>query len=188
MRVLAVAVFVLGWSSVTQEPTPAPAVLQKAQQLAQPTAEHTRLQRLVGTWDVSVHTTWPGQPEQRDSGRVVAAAILGGRYIVANYALQQRGVKVEAVQILGFDVLRGVYTASWRDDLSTWSVETSGPPVAATPDLLTLTGTLADARDPTGRPFRQVVEFGDGQRITMRLFDTVDGREVAVQSLQWTKP
>ena len=189
MRVL--AAFVLAIAAAVsprpQDPRPEPSVLQKAKQVSTTTEEHVRLQRLVGEWEVVLRTTLPGGKPQEDQGRVVAAPILGGRYVVANYTLQIQGVKVEAVQIFGFDALRSVFTASWRDDLSTWSIETAGPPVAATPDVLVLTGTLIDAKDPTGRPFRQVVDLATEKAVTVRLFDTHDDKQFELQVQQWTR-
>lgn len=188
MRVLAAAVLALVVATPSpQDPRPEPSVLQKAKQVSATTEQHARLARLVGQWDVVLRTTLPGGKEQQDTGRVVVAAILGGRYVVANYSLQIQGVKVEAVQMFGFDALRSLFTASWRDDLSTWSIETAGPPVAATPDRLTLLGTMVDAKDPTGRPFRQVVDLADDKAVTVRLYDTHDEKEFELQVQQWTR-
>jgi len=189
MRVLAAAVLALAAVATPspQDPRPQPSVLQKAKQVSATTEQHVRLQRLVGEWDVVLRTTLPGGTPQEDRGRVVVAAILGGRYVVANYTLQIQGVKVEAVQIFGFDALRSVFTASWRDDLSTWSIETAGPPVAAKPDELVLLGTMVDAADPTGRPFRQVFDLAADKAVTVRLFDTHEGKEGELQVQQWTR-
>ncbi len=185
---VAVAFQLLPFAPAPQDPRPDPATLQKALRLSAVGEHHTRLQQLIGTWDVVLRTTLPGGVEQTDRGRVVVAAILGGRHVVANYTLQIQGAKVEAVQIFGFDTLRQVYTASWRDDLSTWSIETAGPPDAGKPDVLTLLGTMVDARDATGRPFRQVVELGAAKAVKVRLFDTHAGKEFELQVQEWTRP
>jgi hypothetical protein len=182
-------------------PTPAPAprapadpdrppdaaALLRAKQLAAPGDHHTRLQRLVGEWNVVVRSTGAAATANEQRGRVSCAAILGGRHVVANYSLTLGGAKVEAVQILGFDTLRQVYTASWRDDASTWSVEGTAPPVAETPDVLTFRGTLADALDATGRPFRQVLDLGSDRAVVVRLFETRDGVERERQTQEWTR-
>jgi hypothetical protein len=173
-------------ATVPQDPVPTPATLQRAHRLAQPDAHHARLQRLVGDWDVVLRTTLPGGDPREDRGTVKVAAVLGGRYVVANYALQVRGAKVEAVQILGFDTLRQLYTSSWRDDASTWAIDTAGPHDAERPDLLTLTGSMVDAQDPTGRPCRLVVDLRRADAVAMRSFDTIGGKEVDLQQQQWT--
>ena len=170
-----------------QDPGPDPAVLQRAKQLSLPTEHHTRLQKVLGEWDVTMRTTLPGRAPRDDRGRLVAASILGGRFLVLNFTLDLQGAKVEAVQILGFDTLRQLYTASWRDSLSTWSIDCSGPPVAATPDVLVMTGTIADARDPEGRPFRLELDLSKDKAVTARTFETAGDRPVEIQVQHWTK-
>lgn len=187
LAAVAVLAFAVAAAFGPQDPRPDPSTLHRAKQLATPNEHHTRLQKLVGEWDVLLRTTEPGGQQQQERGRVVVAAILGGRYVVANYTLQLQGAKVEAVQILGFDTLRQVYTASWRDSLSTWSVECAGPAVADRPDVVTMAGTLVDVQDPTGRPFRQVVDLGTDKVVTVRLFDTHAGKEFEVQVQEWTQ-
>lgn len=189
MRTLVAIVFAaLPWLvAVPQDPAPDPAMLLRAQQLAATAPQHQRLARLVGDWDVGVVTTPPGGPEHRDRGRASVRPILGGRYVVANLTLPVPGGRLEAVQILGFDTLRQLYTASWRDDASTWSVEASGSPQPAAPEVLLLRGTVADARDPTGRPFRLRLDLGAADRIVVELHDAVAGQEVLVQTQHWQR-
>jgi hypothetical protein len=189
MKLAAVAVLAaaLPLALAPQDPRPDPATLHRAKQLSLTTEHHTRLQQVLGEWDVAVHTALPGGDPREDRGKLVAASILGGRYMVLNFTLELQDAKLDAVLILGFDTLRQVYTASWRDSLSTWSVDCSGAPTAETPDVLTMVGTVADARDPTGRPLRLVLELAKDKPITMRTFETIGGKEVEVQVQRWTK-
>ncbi len=172
---------------VTQDPVQQAQMLKQAQQLARLVDPHQRLSKLLGEWNITLRTTPPGGTEQNDRGVVVGKAILGGRYVVLNFNLKLQGNDLEAVQILGFDTLRQHYTASWRDDLSTWSVECSGAPQAQAPDALQLHGTLADARDPTGRPFRLELDLGEKDHVTLRLFDTHEGSEFLLQTQDWAR-
>jgi hypothetical protein len=173
-------------SFVGQDPTRDTTMLRLAQQAAQVAEPHQRLQQLVGDWEVAVVTTPPGAAPRDERGRVVGKAILGGRYVVCNHSLRLSGSVVEAVQILGFDTLRGQFTASWRDDQSTWAVEASGPP-GDEAGLLVLRGQLADVRDPAGRPFRLELDLRAPGRVVVRLFDHHDGRELLLQQQTWTK-
>lgn len=170
-----------------QDPGTDPGALQRAHRLARPDAHHERLQRLVGDWDVELTTSGPSGAMRTDRGRVVAKAILGGRYVLAEYTLAIAPVTVAAVQIFGFDALRQLWTASWRDDLSTWSVDGSGPPADPETGVLVLRGTLADAQDPTGRPFRQVVDLSKPDTVVVTLYDTHQGREFERQRQRWTR-
>jgi hypothetical protein len=184
---LAVGSSLPGDSCAPQDPAADARVLQQAHKLAQPVEHHRLLARLAGEWDVVVHTTPPGGAPRDDRGRVVGALILGGRYVVLDFVLQLRDVKVEAVQILGFDTLRKLWTSSWRDELATWSIEASGPPTADAPARLVMTGALTDARDPTGRPFRLQLDVVSDAQVAVRLFDSYDGREFEVQRQEWTR-
>jgi Protein of unknown function (DUF1579) len=188
---IAVLFVALSLAAAPQDPTPAPTVLRSAQQLAAIGPEHRLLGRLVGEWEVVVATAPPGMAPREERGRVRGVAILGGRHVVLNFVLQLQGTAVEAVQMLGFDTLRQVYTSSWRDDLSTWAVEASGTAADGVPERLRLQGTLADAREPTGRPFRLEFDLpasagSNRGEVVVRAYDTVDGQEVLMQTQRWT--
>ena len=178
-----VAASFVAWA---QDPLREPGMLRSAQQLAVTTAQHQVLQQLVGEWDVVSTTFPPGGAAQEARGRSVGKLILGGRYVVLNHSLVVGGSKVEAVQLLGFDTLRGHYTSSWRDDVSTWAVECSGAAVDGQPLQWLLRGTLADARTPAGRAFRCTFDLRDTKVVKVELFDAHEGVEVRVQSQTWT--
>lgn len=172
---------------VAQDPAPRPSVLQRAAELARPAEAHQRLQRLLGRWQVVSTTTIGADAEPRvERGTIEGTSMLGGRYVMLKYALQVEGGGLEAMQLLGFHTLHQLYTSSWRDDHSTWSIECDGPPDAAAPDRLVLHGTLVDVQDPEGRPFRLELDLGD-ERVEVRLFDTVGGALVLRQTQQWTR-
>ena len=118
---------------------------------------------------------------------MVGTAMLGGRYVALRFTMELAGAPFEAMQLLGFDTLRQQYTSSWRDDLSTWAVDASGPLRAEALDQLALAGTLVDARDPTGRPFRMALDLRSAQQVVVELHDTLDGRDHLVQTQRWTK-
>ncbi|MBM4060411.1 MAG: DUF1579 domain-containing protein [Planctomycetes bacterium] len=168
-----------------QDPAVPAGVLARAQTLARTGEAHQRLQQLAGTWDVEVRTPEAGGARE-ERGTPVGKGILGGRYMVLNYQLVLRGRPLEAVQILGFDNLRQLYTASWRDDLSTWSVECQGTPDPAAPARLSLRGELTDAQDPSGRPFRLEFDLATAGLVHVRLHEERDGKPVLVQQQHWT--
>lgn len=181
------ALSALSMGLVPQDPARQPDVLQRAADLAQVTESHRRLGRLAGVWDATFRTTPPGSAEQEGRGIVEATVILGGRYVQLTHRLGLGGRDVEALQILGFDALRQLYTSSWRDELSTWSVECSGVPTPGAPDVLRMEGTLADARDPAGRPFRCELDMSAKDRVQVRWFETSGGAEHLVQAQQWSR-
>lgn len=186
MRSFALAAVAVSLVALSQDPSREPGMLRSAQQLAVTTAEHQLLQRLVGEWDVVSTTFPPGGKPQEARGRIVGKAILGGRYVVLNHTLAVGGSKLEAVQLLGFDTLRGHYTSSWRDDVSTWAVDCSGGAVDGQPLQWVLRGTLADARTPSGRAFRCKFDLRTDKAVKVELFDAHEGEEVRVQTQAWT--
>ncbi|MCA8952333.1 MAG: DUF1579 family protein [Planctomycetes bacterium] len=175
--------------SGTQDPHVAPETLNAAQRLSRTVPEHERLARLEGAWDVTIRATPPGDEERTERGTVVGKAILGGRYVVLNFQLTFRGEPLEAVQILGYDTLLRQYTSSWRDDHSTWSVECAGPADTDAPERVQLRGTLRDAQNPDGRPFRLALTLpeADGGMVAVSLHDTLEGTEHLLQTQQWTR-
>ncbi|MCA8977023.1 MAG: DUF1579 family protein [Planctomycetes bacterium] len=171
-----------------QDPV-SPRALTRAQQLAAPGEPHRSLQRLVGAWDVVLRTTVPGEKERTDRGTMVAKAILGGRHVVLNFVLAMPGNALEAVQILGYDNLTEQFTASWRDDHSTWAVDCAGSADVDVPERITMRGSMRDARDPGGRPFRLELTLpaAGGDTVTAAIHDTQDGVEQLRQTQQWTR-
>lgn len=176
------------FAALPQGQEPSAAALQRAAELARPATAHQRLQRLVGRWNVAVATVLAADagPATAETGAMVASALLGGRYVQLQFELQSVGGAFAGLQLLGFDNLHQLYTSSWRDERSTWSVECAGAPVAAAPDRLVLYGTLADARDPEGRAFRLEFDLAD-ERVDVRLYDTVAGEPTLRQTQRWTR-
>ncbi len=126
-----------------------------------PGQAHRRLAALAGRFDVDMMLQPVGIERQHCTGTARAAAVLGGRYLIVNCTVKVHDVPLEGLYIFGFDNLHGLYTASWRDSLSTWSIECSGPPAAGADEPIELQGTMVDAASPTGRPFRMTLRCAD---------------------------
>lgn len=169
-----------------QDPPPDAATLLRLAQWAQPGEPHALLQRLVGEWDVAVRAPSDAD-EPLAGGRMTGSELLGGRYVQLQFALTAAKQKFEAVQVLGFDRSRQQFTSSWRDSASTWATECAGAPRADRPDLLALAGTLVDAVDPAGRPFRLEIDLAFDQRVAVKLFESRGGVESLTQSQTWTR-
>ncbi|MGE3171022.1 MAG: DUF1579 family protein [Planctomycetota bacterium] len=185
-----------GGAAPAPAPTRAPGdldALQLAQamattmRLAQPGEPHRRLAGLAGAFDVEMTLQAPGLEAQTTRGTARAAAVLGGRYVVVNLTARIGGVLFEGLYVFGFDNMHSLYTCSWRDSMSTWAVDCSGPPPKA-PDAseLVLGGTLVDAASTTGRPFELHLEFtADGFAVSVH--DTIGAQKVEVMRQRFTR-
>ena len=160
--------------------------LRLAQELSRTTGEHERLQKLAGEWQVTLRTHSPDGKVQEVRGKLVGQSMLGGRYVVCNLQAKLQGRAVEAVQIVGFDTLRNAYTSSWRDNATTWSVESHGG-VGKDADVLTMTGTLHDAHTPNGRGFGMVIDLRKKDQVTVNVFEERGLEEVLLQAQVWTR-
>ncbi len=103
----------------------------------------------------------PGIPPQECRGEAKAMAALSGRYLLVNLKVRIQGVVLEGLYILGYDRLRDLYTVSWRDSMSTWAVDCSGPAPAEPGAAIALQGTMVDAASPTGRAFELELALQD---------------------------
>lgn len=180
---------------VAEEPRAVAVALVEGLPTAQPGPQHRWLQKLCGTFAVAGTTTVPGRPDQVAAGTATAKAILGGRYVVIDTVVELQGQRVESVLILGYDALRQRFTSSWRDDLSTWSIEgvtardstaSSGAGTGQAPvEKITLAGLVSDVVTPTGRDFRmEVATVADGFSITVR--DQLGSGEAVVMHWRFT--
>jgi Protein of unknown function (DUF1579) len=157
--------------------------------LSMPGPQHERLAALEGAYEVEMTLTPPGLPAQSSKGEARAMTVLSGRYLLVNMKVRVAGIIVEGLYVMGYDNLRGLYTVSWRDSLSTWSVECAGPESEADKDKVVLQGTMVDAASPTGREFGLELAFTkEGFQLVVR--DRVKDQlaEVMRQSFVRNKP
>jgi len=160
--------------------------LRRARDLAKTAPAHDVLRRLGGEWQVTLRTTAPNGKVHEDTGKVAGTAMLGGRYVALNFELKLQGNDLEAVQILGFDTLKGLYTASWRDTGTTWAVDCQGEP-GKDVGVITMHGSMVDAFTPNGRPFRLQLDVRERQQVVVKIWEGMVGKEVLVQEQRWVR-
>ncbi|MFN3240781.1 MAG: DUF1579 family protein [Planctomycetota bacterium] len=188
--VLAIALVCLG-AVVVQDPKPNvrqpdAESLRRARELSKTVAQHDVLRRLGGKWNVTVKTTAPDGKVHEDTGKVAGVGMLGGRYVALNFELDLQGNELQALQIVGFDTLKGLYTASWRDTGSTWGVECRGEP-GDDVNVITMRGSMVDAFTPNGRPFRLQFDVRERGEVLVRIWEGMAGKEVLLQEQRWVR-
>ena len=130
MRLLPITLAALLASCAATSTTPEPAAVDFVD--ASPTAQHTWLQQLVGTWDVtSVAEMGEGVPPIEGKGTETVRG-LGGLWIVAEGVGQMDTMPMTSVMTLGYDPERGRFIGTWVDSTQT--------------KMWTYTGTLDAAR------------------------------------------
>lgn len=154
--------------------------------LAAPGPQHQKLAALEGYHEVVMELTPPGVAAQSFPGEARAMSVLGGRYLLLNLRVKLAGVVLEGLYLFGFDNLRQHYTLSWRDSMSTWAVDCTGPLPEKDDGRVPLEGVLVDAASPTGRPFQVVLEFrADG--LELSVFDKVKTEQGKVMTQRFVK-
>lgn len=155
-------------------------------QLATPGPQHAKLCAHEGYHEVVMDLTPPGAPAQQFQGEARAMSVLGGRYLLVNLRVKLAGVIMEGLYVFGFDNLRQNYTMSWRDSLSTWAVDCSGPPPEKEADPVEMKGVLVDAASPTGREFGVELRFhADG--FSLEAIDKVKDKQAVVMKQRFVK-
>ncbi len=152
----------------------------EAERLAGLAPQHERLRALAGAYrsrlvcaplpekptvgaDGKSIPASPAKPDEKSgvasNGTARATAILGGRYLMVEVELEVGGLPMQAMYLVGYDRLHELYSLSWRDSLSTWSIECLGTADPKDPQRIAMRGHLFDPITPTGRPFRLDLEF-----------------------------
>jgi hypothetical protein len=159
-------------------------VLEEMAEYATPGAEHARLAKLAGTWDLSVRVRWGGENEwHTGSGTSEFRPILGGRYVLEEVNATLAGRPLHALVVHGYDRLQERWFAVWFDESSTWPTYMSGTEDES--GTITRSGRIFDVVTPSGRPFTVTMQT-EGDRLASHVFDTIDGESVEVMQIYRT--
>lgn len=181
-----------------QQPTPQAATTPDADQQAMmaawlkaatPGPQHAQLaEHFAGTWDTK-QTMWmdPSAPPMVETGKSVDTAVLGGRQIRTEFSSQFMGQPFNGIGFMGYDNVRGKYTASWVDDMSTGLMTSEGDYDPAT-KTYTFVAEMADPMND-GAPItiRETVRIIDADHHVMEMFETHDGQDVRTMQIDYTR-
>ncbi len=100
----------------------------KAAAMAAPGPQHKILEKLAGTWNVSM-SYWmaPGQPATTFDYQQTSKMIIGGRFLQSNTDAEFMGQPMSTISIMGFDRRHNVFTTYGCDSWGTYCVAASGP-------------------------------------------------------------
>lgn len=155
-------------------------------QMPQPTAEHEKLLRAVGEWDVA-GKFWmegPGTPPMETTGTETVTA-LGGFWVEGVYKSDFMGMPFEGHGGATFDPIKQHYVTTWRDSMSPTFFHMTG---SMDGDTLTCTGMGPDCMTGADAMHR-TVETGCGtdERVFSMYMTAADGAEIQMMELTYTR-
>jgi hypothetical protein len=105
-----------------------PEKMQEMMALAQPGPEHKMLEKLVGTWEQTVKF-WmkPGAEPSEMKGKSVNKMILGGRFLQSDVTGGEGEMKMEGLNVMGYDRRHKKFTTVGFDTWGTYYVTAAGP-------------------------------------------------------------
>lgn len=165
------------------------AMMEAWQKAATPGAQHKQLaDQFVGTWDTKM-TAWmdPSAPPVTSTGKSVNTAVLGGRQVRMDFNGQFMGQPFEGVGYSGYDNVRGKYTGTWIDNMSTGLMMSSGDYDAAT-RTYTFRADMPDMMKPGATiPIRETLRIIDADHHVMEMYEPRDGKEVKTMMLEYSR-
>lgn len=166
------------------------AMMAAWEKAGQPGAQHQRLaDQFAGTWDTKM-TMWmdPSAPPMTETGKSTNTAELGGRQLRMAFSGQMMGQPFEGMGYMGYDNIRGKYTSSWMDNMSTGTMMTDGEYDLAT-QTYTFRGEMADPMQGGKAmiPFRETVRIVDADHHVMEMYETRDGKEARSFMIEYTR-
>lgn len=124
---ISILLLVSSWSIAhAQELTPEQ--MQEMMALAQPGPEHKMLEKLVGTWEQTVKF-WmkPGAEPSVMQGKSINKMILGGRFLQSDVTSGEGEMKMEGLNLMGYDRRHEHFTTIGFDTWGTYYVTGAGP-------------------------------------------------------------
>jgi hypothetical protein len=90
---------------------------QEIPQFPQPTKEHQLLQKFVGEWETTAEGKMgPDQPVMTCKG-TATSRMLGGFWLVTENENEMMGMKINAMQTIGYDTTKKKYVGTWVDSM-----------------------------------------------------------------------
>lgn len=142
-------------------------VAQEIPQFPQPQKEHEWLQKFVGEWSSeSKASMGPGVPEMQCQGKM-KSRMLGGFWLISDNEGDMGGMKMAAVQTIGYDVEKKKYVGTWIDSMMNhmWKYEGT---VDASGKKLTLEAEGPNMAKPgTTAKYRDIYEFKSNDELAI---------------------
>lgn len=163
--------------------------MQEAMKRAAPGENHNALEPFAGRF-TTTSRMWmkPGEPPQESTGSAEHTWVLGGRFLKMDVRGDMGGQTFQGLGYLGYDNIRGEYTAVWLDNMSTGIARASGQFDPATKKY-TESGTFScPMTGETDRRFRGEWKVIDNNTLSYTMYNPgPDGKEVKGMEISYKR-
>jgi len=155
--------------------------------LGTPGAPHKLLAGMAGSWTCRT-LTWmgPDSPPMEWTGSSEQKMILGGRFLLQEFAGEMMGSPYNGIGFAGYDNHTRKYVSTWMDSMSTGIMVFEG---TAGADGKTISQT-ARYDDPVRGPmqWRSVTRIVDGKTVLFEMYSTgKGGKEEKMMEITYTR-
>ena len=154
-----------------------------------PGEQHTRLaEHFEGTWDTRM-SLWmePGAEPMVSTGTSTNTMILGGRQLKMEYSGIFMDMPFMGIGFTGYDNVRGVYTGSWTDNMTTGTMVSTGTYDAATATYEFKSEMPDPMHGGAMVPIRETIKIVDANHHVMEMFETRDRVEARTMVLDYIR-
>jgi hypothetical protein len=163
--------------------------MQEAMKKGAPGAHHRALEPFVGRF-TTTSRMWmkPGEAPQESTGSAEHTWVLGGRFLRMDVRGEFGGQPFDGLGYLGYDNIRGEYTAVWLDNMNTGIMRASGqfdPGTKQYTESGTFSCPLTGEKD---RPFRGEWKVIDTDTLSYTMYSSgPDGKEVKGMEISYKR-
>jgi len=163
--------------------------MQQAMKRGAPGEHHKALEPFVGRF-TTTSRMWmkPGEAPQESTGSAEHTWVLGGRFLKMDVRGDLGGQPFEGLGYLGYDNIRGEYTAAWLDNMNTGITRASGqfdPGTKQYTESGTFSCPLTGEKD---RRFRGEWKVIDNDSLSYTMYNPgPDGKEVKGMEISYKR-
>lgn len=157
----------------------------QAQEMPEPSREHTILKNDVGTWKAVV-TMWmePGAPPSKMEG-VETNRMLGPFWVISDFKGELMGMPFTGHSQSGYDPKMKKFVGSWIDSVSPHAMHMVGEFDDETDTFTFKTKGMNPMGEPTEG--KTTLTYKDKDHRSMVMYDIVDGEEVKTMAIEYTR-
>lgn len=149
--------------------------------------EHQKLKTMEGKFSADVTAVMPNGKEEKSTGSMTNAMILGGRYLKNDYSGTMMGMPFKGGGLLGYDNVKKKFTMLWVDEMSTQMMVADG---ALDESAKTITyGCQVDCPiDNSKKTFKTVITLTDEDHHNFDMYEIgADGKETKCLGIKYTR-